>query len=155
MSGAEVWAGWGSLVIVRYLVLQCILHLTLTYLNILMYLNINIFSSILNNMVQTINLIAELYFCLGNQEGAQHVHQHKGALDERGEDELEEGPARTQNRHHSRTEGGGRPGGSCGSANSRELNQNEVDQVRITVIISCSPLHSTSCGWFCFINMRT
>lgn len=100
-------------------------------------------------MVQTINLSAELYFCLGNQEGAQHVHQHKGALGEGGEDELEEGPARVQSRHYSRTEGGGRPGGSCGSANRRELNQNEVDQVRcvrITVIISFSPLHSTICG---------
>lgn len=72
-----------------------------------------------------------LYFCLCNQEAVRHVLNPSGALDERVEDEEDnEEDLVRMHRHYRRTEEGGRPGGSHGRANNRELTQNEIDQVR-------------------------
>lgn len=71
-----------------------------------------------------------LHFCPCNQEGTHHVLHHSGALDERGEEEEDEEDLAWMHRHYRRAEGGRRPGGSYGRLNSRELTQNEVDQVR-------------------------
>ncbi len=57
-----------------------------------------------------------------------HVLHHSGILDERVEEEEEEEDLARMHRC-CRTEGG-RPEGSYGHADNRELTQNEVDQVR-------------------------
>lgn len=68
------------------------------------------------------------------EEAVRHVLNPSGALDERVEDEEDnEEDLVRMHRHYRRTEEGGRPGGSHGRANNRELTQNEIDQTSVSL----------------------